>query len=106
MIHTDRLEYFNREENDRQFGQSLITISLINVCSSAFFLQCAHLRCSFGSRRTKEKAKQKPGEKAEMEQGPVFPRCSWLLHPPEDLSKHFQDKEIVCLGAQIANPRV
>lgn len=41
-----------------------------------------------------------------MKQGPVFPRCSWLLHPPEDLSKHFQDKEIVCLGAQIANPRV
>lgn len=35
-----------------------------------------------------------------------FPRCSWLLSAPEDLSEHFQNKEFVCVGAQIANPRI
>lgn len=35
-----------------------------------------------------------------------FPRCSWLLSAPEDLSEHFQNKEFVCVGAQIASPRI
>lgn len=35
-----------------------------------------------------------------------FPRCSWLPSASEDLREHFQNKEIVCVGAQIASPRM
>lgn len=72
MIYTDRLEYFNREENDRQFGRSLITISLINVCSSAFS-KVATSQVLFWKPADSEKAKQKPGERAEKEARPRFP---------------------------------
>lgn len=73
MIHTDRLEYFNREENDRQFGQSLITISLINVCSSAFFSTVRTSQVLSWKPADQRKGKAKARRESRNEARPRFP---------------------------------
>lgn len=76
----------------------------------SWFLQTsARLRYCFGGQLnchlTERLQGKSPERKQKWSKGP-FPRCSWLLSAPEDLSEHFQNKEFVCVGARIANPRI
>lgn len=104
------------EGTDRQLGLAvschsvLITASLVSKPRSFGFSKLLHasgtvLEASWMSvweRDCKGKAQRESRNEARVH----FPRCSWLLSAPKDLSKNFQNKEIVCVGAQIANPRI
>lgn len=105
------------EGNDRQLGPAVschsvpITTSLMSktplpLVSPHFCTpQVLLLEASWMSVWQRD-CKGEARRESRNEAGVHFPRCSWLLSAPEDLSEHFQNKEIVCVGAQIANPRI
>jgi len=98
--------------NDRLLGQSVschsvpITTSLMSKPRFFGFFKLLHAPGAVLEASWQRNCKGKSWRESRNEVRALFPRCSWLPSAPEDLSEHFQNKEIVCVGAQIANPRM
>lgn len=99
------------EANDRQLGLAVschsvpimtsLASNLVPPVPSALCTPQVLLR-----RPADRDCKGKAWRESRNEPRAHFPRCSWLPPASEDLREHFQNKEIVCVGAQIANPRM